>query len=84
MFKLAIFVLFNILLVNSIPVPPGMTEEEFDELMDKGDMGDVLLTAEEVDELNGIAPRVGLTSENKRWPNRVVPYTISSDFSKKY
>jgi hypothetical protein len=84
MIKLAIFVLLNVLLVNSIPVPPGMTEEEFDDLMSRGDMGDILLTAEELDELNGIAPRVGLTSENKRWPNRVVPYTISSSFSKKH
>jgi hypothetical protein len=83
MFKIAVFVLFNILLINSVPVPPGMTEKEFDELMNTGDMGDVLLPEDELNEIsNEISGRVGMVNTNLRWPNRIVPFVISTAFSK--
>lgn len=84
MYKITVIVLLNILLINSVPVPEGMTDKEFDQLMNTGDMGDVLLTPEDVDEMDGIGGRVGMVNTNLRWPNRIVPFVISAAFSKYY
>jgi hypothetical protein len=48
------------------------------ELMKNGDLGDIRLSPEQ---MANISARVGVVDERLRWPNRIVPYVIGSEYS---
>lgn len=50
------------------------------ELMQNGDLGDIMLPPDEKGA--NISARVGVVDERLRWPNRIIPFVIGSEYSK--